>query len=168
MGETLLYLLSNYFIMLKKVIETNYLAIKEKVLNSFVVNFFCFIVNFKILLLFVSEIIMVITMAVVLIIIVIIILSIIIIIIIIIILKTPPQSAFIKVFLVAGSSSLKDAGLLIVVQNTHLTPLVFFFWITPCSTNIWKIYISKYVHKLLVVKSLIPHPIFGSCLRLVT
>ena len=126
MGETLLYLLSNYFIMLKKVIETNYLAIKEKVLNSFVVNFFCFIVNFKILLLFVSEIIMVITMAVVLIIIVIIILSIIIIII-IIILKTPPQSAFIKVFLVAGSSSLKDAGLLIVVQNTHLTPLVFFF-----------------------------------------
>ena len=128
MGETLLYLLSNYFIMLKKVIETNYLAIKEKVLNSFVVNFFCFIVNFKILLLFVSEIIMVITMTVVLIIIVIIILSIIIIIIIIIIiLKTPPQSAFIKVFLVAGSSSLKDAGLLIVVQNTHLTPLVFFF-----------------------------------------
>ena len=125
MGETLLYLLSNYFIMLKKVIETNYLAIKEKVLNSFVVNIFCFIVNFKILLLFVSEIIMVITMAVVLIIIVIIILSIIIII--IIILKTPPQSAFIKVFLVAGSSSLKDAGLLIVVQNTHLTPLVSFF-----------------------------------------
>ena len=122
MGETLLYLLSNYFIMLKKVIETNYLAIKGKVLNSFVVNFFCFIVNFKILLLFVSKIIMVITMAVVLLIIVIIILSII-----IIKLKTPPQSAFIKVSLVTGSSFLKDAGLLTVVQNTHLTPLAFFF-----------------------------------------
>ena len=101
--------------MLKKVIETNYLAIKEKVLNSF-------IVNFKILLLFVSKIIMVITMAVVLIIIVLIILSII-----IIKLKTSPQSAFIKVSLVAGSSSLKDAGLLTVVQNTNLTPLAFFF-----------------------------------------
>lgn len=48
--------------------------------------------------------------------------------------QPPPQTAFIKVSLGAGSSSLKVGGLPTAVRNTYPTDL--FVWIRQCCTNI--------------------------------
>ena len=66
-----------------------------------------------------------------------------------------PQTAFVKVSLEAGSSPFKVAGLPTAVQNTDLTHLFGNHTVLHKHTDKKEFYvnISKYVDKLLVMKS---------------